>query len=204
MTNELHQPDENTGTMEVLERHQFDVANLKDYMNEHVEGFEGDLKVEEFKGGQSNPTYKIVTPSQSYVLRRKPPGKLLKSAHAVDREYAVITALNKTDVPVPKSYALCEDDDVIGTAFYLMEFKDGRVLWDPAMETSDMEEARGVYESMNDSMAKLHSVDPNAVGLSDFGKPGNYVGRQVSRWSKQYIFCFRINILILKQKILNQ
>jgi|TARA_B100001758_G_C18380946_1_gene597176 aminoglycoside phosphotransferase (APT) family kinase protein len=187
MTNELHQPDENTGTMEVLERHQFDVSNLKDYMHEHVEGFEGDIKVEEFKGGQSNPTYKIVTPGQSYVLRRKPPGKLLKSAHAVDREYAVITALNQTDVPVPKSYALCEDDDVIGTAFYLMEFKDGRVLWDPAMETSDAEEARGVYESMNDSMAKLHSVDPDAVGLSEFGKPGNYVGRQVSRWSKQYI-----------------
>ena len=187
MTNELHQPDENTGTMEVLERHKFDIAKLKDYMNEHVEGFEGDIKAEEFKGGQSNPTYKIVTPKQSYVLRRKPPGKLLKSAHAVDREYAVITALNKTDVPVPKSYALCEDDDVIGTAFYLMEFKDGRVLWDPAMEGHDPEEAKGVYESMNDSMAKLHSVDHDSVGLSDFGKPGNYVGRQVSRWSKQYI-----------------
>ena len=187
MTNELHQPDENTGTMEVLERHQFDIAKLKDYMNEHVEGFEGDIKAEEFKGGQSNPTYKIVTPKQSYVLRRKPPGKLLKSAHAVDREYAVITALNKTDVPVPKSYALCEDDDVIGTAFYLMEFKDGRVLWDPAMEGHDPEEATGVYESMNDSMAKLHLVDHDSVGLSDFGKPGNYVGRQVSRWSKQYI-----------------
>ena len=187
MTNELHQPDENTGTMEVLERHQFDTAKLKDYMNEHVEGFEGDIKAEEFKGGQSNPTYKIITPNQAYVLRRKPPGKLLKSAHAVDREYAVITALNKTDVPVPKSYALCEDDDVIGTAFYLMEFKDGRVLWDPAMEGHDPEEAKSVYESMNDSMAKLHSVDHDAVGLSEFGKPGNYVGRQVSRWSKQYI-----------------
>ena len=187
MTNELHDTDENTGTMEVLERHQFDVSKLKDYMHENVEGFEGEIEVEEFKGGQSNPTYKVITPKQSYVLRRKPPGKLLKSAHAVDREYRVITALNNTNVPVPKSYALCEDDDVIGTAFYLMEFKDGRVLWDPAMEESDTAEAKGVYESMNDSMAKLHFVDPNEIGLESFGKPGNYVGRQVSRWSKQYI-----------------
>ena len=184
MTNDLHQADENTGTMEVLERHQFDVSKLEDYMQEHVEGFEGRIKIEEFKGGQSNPTYKVITPNQSYVLRRKPPGKLLKSAHAVDREYRVITALNQTDVPVPKSYALCEDDDVIGTAFYLMEFKDGRVLWDPAMEKSNKDEAKGVYESMNDSMAKLHLVNPDDIGLSSFGKPGNYVGRQVSRWSK--------------------
>ena len=150
MGNELHETDENTGTMEVLERHQFDVSKLQDFMYENVDGFEGDIKLEEFKGGQSNPTYKVITPNQSYVLRRKPPGKLLKSAHAVDREYKVITGLNKTDVPVPKSYALCEDDDVIGTAFYLMEFKDGRVLWDAAMESSDKEEASGVYESMND------------------------------------------------------
>ena len=153
MSNELHDTDENTGTMEVLDRHQFDASRLEEYMHENVEGFEGKIEVEEFKGGQSNPTYKVISPSQSYVLRRKPPGKLLKSAHAVDREYQVITALNKTDVPVPKSYALCEDEEVIGTAFYLMEFKDGRVLWDPAMEDSDEEEARGVYESMNDSMA---------------------------------------------------
>ena len=187
MTNDLHQADENTGTMEVLDRHQFDVPSLENYMQEHVEGFEGKISVEEFKGGQSNPTYKVITPKQSYVLRRKPPGKLLKSAHAVDREYTVITALNQTDVPVPKSYALCEDEDVIGTAFYIMEFKDGRVLWDPAMENSDQDEAKGVYESMNESMAKLHSVDPDKIGLSNYGKPGNYVGRQVSRWSKQYI-----------------
>jgi len=130
MSNELHNTDENTGTMEVLDRHQFDASRLEEYMHENVEGFEGEIEVEEFKGGQSNPTYKVISPSQSYVLRRKPPGKLLKSAHAVDREYQVITALNKTDVPVPKSYALCEDEEVIGTAFYLMEFKDGRVLWD--------------------------------------------------------------------------
>ena len=187
MTNELHQPDENTGTMDVLERHLFDVSRLQEYMREHVAGFDGDITVEEFKGGQSNPTYKVITPNKSYVLRRKPPGKLLKSAHAVDREYKVITALNKTDVPVPVSYALCEDDEVIGTSFYIMEFKDGRVLWDPAMENSPKEEATGVYESMNETMAKLHLVNPSEIGLEDFGKPGNYVGRQVSRWSKQYI-----------------
>jgi aminoglycoside phosphotransferase (APT) family kinase protein len=136
MSNELHDPDENTGTMEVLDRHQFDTSKLEDYMHENVDDFEGDITIEEFKGGQSNPTYKVISPNQSYVLRRKPPGKLLKSAHAVDREYTVITALNKTNVPVPRSYALCEDEDVIGTAFYIMEFKDGRVLWDPAMEDS--------------------------------------------------------------------
>ena len=187
MSNELHDADENTGTMEVLDRHQFDTSKLEDYMHENVDDFEGDITIEEFKGGQSNPTYKVISPNQSYVLRRKPPGKLLKSAHAVDREYTVITALNKTNVPVPRSYALCEDEDVIGTAFYIMEFKDGRVLWDPAMEDSHKEEAKGVYESMNDSMAKLHSVDPMEIGLENFGKPGNYVGRQVARWSKQYI-----------------
>ena len=173
--------------MEVLDRHQFDISKLEEYMHENVDDFEGDITIEEFKGGQSNPTYKVISPNQSYVLRRKPPGKLLKSAHAVDREYTVITALNKTNVPVPRSYALCEDEDVIGTAFYIMEFKDGRVLWDPAMEDSHKEEAKGVYESMNDSMAKLHSVDPMAIGLENFGKPGNYVGRQVARWSKQYM-----------------
>jgi|TARA_B110000444_G_scaffold184108_1_gene173118 aminoglycoside phosphotransferase (APT) family kinase protein len=179
--------NENTGTMPVLEKHVFNASALEDYMNSNVKGFQGPIEVEEFKGGQSNPTYKIVTPNRSYVLRRKPPGKLLKSAHAVDREYKVITALNKTDVPVPKSYALCEDEDIIGTAFYLMEFKDGRVLWDPAMGDSSNEEAAGVYRSMNESIVKLHRVSPSDIGLDDFGKPGNYVGRQVSRWSKQYI-----------------
>jgi aminoglycoside phosphotransferase (APT) family kinase protein len=179
--------NENTGTMPVLEKHVFNAAALEDYMQSNVEGFKGPIRVEEFKGGQSNPTYKIVTSNRSYVLRRKPPGKLLKSAHAVDREYKVITALNKTDVPVPTSYALCEDEDIIGTAFYLMEFKDGRVLWDPAMEDSDNEEAAGVYGSMNESIVKLHRISPSDIGLEDFGKPGNYVGRQVSRWSKQYM-----------------
>ena len=147
--------DENIGTMPVLERHVFDISTLEDYMNSNIESFKGPITVEEFKGGQSNPTYKVSSPNQAYVLRRKPPGKLLKSAHAVDREYKVITALNNTDVPVPKSYALCEDEDIIGTPFYIMEFKEGRVLWDPAMEESDFEEAKGVYLSMNESIANF-------------------------------------------------
>ena len=179
--------NQNVGTMEVLERHQFDEKALTDFMEKNVQDFVGPLSIEEFKGGQSNPTYLVKTETQSYVLRRKPPGKLLKSAHAVDREYRVITALNNTDVPVPKTFALCEDTEVIGTSFYLMEFMDGRVLWDPSMEDSNTEEALGVYTSMNNTLAKLHSVDPVKVDLESFGRPGNYVGRQVSIWSKQYV-----------------
>jgi len=179
--------NQNVGTMEVLERHQFDEKALTDFMEKNVQDFVGPLSIEEFKGGQSNPTYLVKTETQSYVLRRKPPGKLLKSAHAVDREYRVITALNNTDVPVPKTFALCEDTEVIGTAFYLMEFMDGRVLWDPSMEDSNIEESLGVYTSMNNTLAKLHAVDPIKVDLESFGRPGNYVGRQVSIWSKQYV-----------------
>jgi len=179
--------NQNIGTMDVLEKHQIDTNTLTTFMEENVEDFEGPLVVEEFKGGQSNPTYLVKTQKQSYVLRRKPPGKLLKSAHAVDREYRVITALNGTGVPVPKTYALCEDEEVVGTVFFLMEFMEGRVLWDPSMADSSREEALGVYTSMNSTLAKLHSVDPLERDLESFGKPGNYVGRQVSIWSKQYI-----------------
>ena len=179
--------NQNVGTMDVLERHEFDTNILSIFMEENVEDFQGPITVEEFKGGQSNPTYLVKTQKQSYVLRRKPPGKLLKSAHAVDREYRVITALNRTDVPVPITYALCEDTEIIGTAFYLMEFMEGRVLWDPSMAGSSKGEALGVYTSMNSTLAKLHSVDPLEIDLESFGKPGNYVGRQVSIWSKQYI-----------------
>jgi len=179
--------NQNVGTMDVLERHQFDTNALTTFMEENVEDFEGPLTVKEFKGGQSNPTYLVKTQQQSYVLRRKPPGKLLKSAHAVDREYRVITALNRTNVPVPKTFSLCENTEIIGTAFYLMEFMEGRVLWDPSMADSSREEALGVYTSMNSTLAKLHSVDPLERDLESFGRPGNYVGRQVSIWSKQYI-----------------
>ncbi|MDG2060783.1 MAG: phosphotransferase family protein [SAR86 cluster bacterium] len=179
--------DQQTGTMEVLEKHKIDVSAIEGCMKENIDGFKGPIFLEEFKGGQSNPTYKITSQDKSYVLRRKPPGTLLKSAHAVDREYKVISALNKTEVPVPKSYFLCEDENIIGTSFYIMEFKDGRVLWDPAMEDSNSDEAFEVYRSMNESLVLLHKVIPKEVGLENFGKPGNYVGRQVSRWSKQYI-----------------
>ena len=179
--------NQNTGTMDVLERHQFDTKALTAFMEENVEDFEGPVTVEEFKGGQSNPTYLVKTQQQSYVLRRKPPGKLLKSAHAVDREYRVITALNGTNVPVPKTFALCENTEIIGTSFYLMEFMEGRVLWDPSMAGSSKEEALGVYTSMNSTLAKLHSVDPLQIDLESFGRPGNYVGRQVSIWTKQYV-----------------
>ncbi len=175
-----------TGTKEVADQHRFDEAALAAYMETHVEGFEGPLEVNEFKGGQSNPTYKLNTPNKSYVLRRKPPGKLLPSAHAVDREYRVITALGQTDVPVPKTYAMCEDESVIGTMFYIMDCVDGRIMWDQTLPGMSPDERRAHYDAMNDALAKLHTVDHVAIGLEDFGKPGNYFARQISRWTKQY------------------
>ncbi|MGB0919905.1 MAG: phosphotransferase family protein [Alphaproteobacteria bacterium] len=175
-----------TGTKDVADAHKFDEAALIAYMEANVEGFEGPIKVHEFNGGQSNPTYKIETPGKSYVLRRKPPGTLLPSAHAVDREYKVITALGETDVPAPRTYAMCEDESVLGTIFYIMDCVDGRVLWDPTIPSVDKENRIAIYDSMNDAIAKLHNVDYKAVGLEDFGKPGNYFARQISRWSKQY------------------
>ncbi|MEX1147627.1 MAG: phosphotransferase family protein [Sphingomonadales bacterium] len=174
------------GTGAVREGHHFDVAALDAYMKAHVPGFEGPLAVEQFRGGQSNPTYKLTTPGKIYVLRRKPPGQLLKSAHAVDREYRVVSALQDTDVPVARTHALCEDDSVIGTAFYIMDFVDGRIFWEPAMPGSNPTERAAVYDAMNDSLARLHKVDHEAVGLGDYGKTGGYIARQVARWSKQY------------------
>ncbi|NND69564.1 MAG: phosphotransferase family protein, partial [Halioglobus sp.] len=157
------------------------------YLQKHIPGFEGPLSAEKFPGGQSNPTFKLSAGGTDYVLRRKPPGELLKSAHAVDREYRVITALADTDVPVPRTYVLCEDDSVIGSMFYIMEYKEGRILWDPQLpEAKDNAERAGIYDAMNKTMAALHNVDVDAVGLSDYGKPGNYFERQLSRWSKQY------------------
>lgn len=174
------------GTMPVQEKHQFDVAALETYLKANVEGFAGPLTVEQFKGGQSNPTYKLVTPGRRYVLRRKPPGKLLASAHAVDREYKVITALAGTDVPVAKTWCLCEDDSVIGTPFYVMDCIEGRVLWDPALPNFEPAQRRAMFEELNRVMAALHQVDYAKVGLGDYGKPGNYFARQIDRWSKQY------------------
>jgi aminoglycoside phosphotransferase (APT) family kinase protein len=174
------------GTAEVREVHRFDERALSAWMREHVEGFRGPLTVRQFRGGQSNPTYYLDTPDRDYVLRRKPPGKLLPSAHAVDREYKVITALGATDVPVPRTYALCEDPAVIGTIFFVMECVSGRVIVDPRMPDSSPAERSAVYDSMNDTLARLHRVDWKAVGLGDFGRPGNYIARQIHRWVQQY------------------
>ena len=164
-----------------------DITRLENYLARELPDFSGPLHAEKFAGGQSNPTFKLSAGERQYVLRRKPPGELLKSAHAVDREYRVISALADTDVPVPATYLLCEDDSVIGSMFYLMEYMEGRVLWDPALEdAADNAERSAIYDAMNQTMAALHNVDVEAVGLADFGRPGNYFERQVSRWSKQY------------------
>lgn len=175
-----------TGTMPVQDRHRFDAARLEAYLRERVKGLAGPLTVEQFKGGQSNPTYRVTAGTRSYVLRRKPPGKLLPSAHAVEREYRVLTALRDTGVPVPRTYCLCEDETIIGTAFYVMGYVDGRVLWGPALPAMDNAERAAIYDEMNRVIAALHRVDYAAVGLAEFGKPGNYFARQIARWSKQY------------------
>ncbi len=176
----------NSGTTEVREKHRFDESALERFMAENVADFAGPLTVRQFKGGQSNPTYRIETPNAVYAMRRKPPGQLLKSAHAVDREYRVITALGQTGVPVPRTYALCEDDSVIGTWFYVMECVEGRIFWDGTIPDVDKAERAAIYNAMNETLAKLHMVDYQAVGLGDYGKPGNYFERQIGRWSKQY------------------
>ncbi len=155
-------------------------------MLSHVEGFHGPLTVRQFRGGQSNPTYLLESPSGKYVLRRKPPGKLLKSAHAVDREYRVISALYAADFPVPRPYVLCKDEEIVGTMFFIMEFVEGRIFWDLDLPDSSPGERRAIYEHANQTIADLHNFDYEQIGLSDFGKPGNYFARQISRWSKQY------------------
>ena len=178
--------EQNSGTTEVREALRFDVDRLSEWLHSHVEHFEGDLDVRQFKGGQSNPTYLLDAPSGRYVLRRKPPGKLLASAHAVDREFRVISALYAADFPVPRPLALCEDDEVIGTMFYVMEFVDGRIVWDLDLPDSDPAERAAIYDDLNATIAKLHGYDFKALGLGDFGKPGNYFERQISRWTRQY------------------
>lgn len=155
-------------------------------MASHVESFRGPLTVAEFKGGQSNPTYLLEAASGRYVLRRKPPGKLLKSAHAVDREFRIISALYGADFPVPRPYALCEEDEVIGTMFYIMEFVEGRIFWDLDLPNANPDGRAALYDDVNNTIARLHSFDYEALGLEDFGKPGNYFARQISRWSGQY------------------
>ncbi|KAJ01783.1 phosphotransferase family protein [Sulfitobacter mediterraneus] len=163
-----------------------DQAAVSAYLEQHLPGFAGLSEVTKFQGGQSNPTFLLTTPKDNYVLRRKPPGVLLKSAHAVDREYRVQKALAGTDVPVAKMYLLCEDDDVIGSAFYIMEQVAGRNITDPAMPGFSTADRGAIIDEMNRVLAALHQVDIDAVGLSDYGPEGNYFERQVGRWSKQY------------------
>lgn len=163
-----------------------DTAALAAWLGKEVPGFRGPVTAEKFAGGQSNPTYLVEAGGRRYVLRRKPPGQLLKSAHAIEREYRVMKALAGTGVPVPEMIALCEDESVLGTAFFLMEHVDGRIFWDPALPELTREERAGVYDQMNAALAALHSVDIDAAGLRDFGRPGNYFARQLARWSEQY------------------
>ena len=177
---------QNSGTTEVRSAHRFDEARLEAWLAEHVEGFGGPLRVEQFRGGQSNPTYKLLTPRRSYVLRRKPPGPLLPGAHAVDREYRVITALGAQGFPVARTYTLCLDDEVIGTPFYVMDMVEGRIFWDPAFAELPAADRPAYFDAMNATIAALHRIDPDEAGLSDYGKPGNYFARQIARWSKQY------------------
>jgi len=178
--------EQNSGTREIREAHRFDEGLLEDYMASHVEGFRGPIQISQFKGGQSNPTYLVDAESGKYVLRRKPPGTLLKSAHAVDREFRIISALYGADFPVPRPYALCEEDEVIGTMFFIMEYVEGRIFWELDLPNANQAGREALYDNVNETIAKLHNYDIGALGLDDFGKPGNYFARQISRWSGQY------------------
>jgi len=178
--------DQFVGTKPVEERHRFDTASLEAFLKKSIQDFRGPLSVEQFKGGQSNPTYRLSAGGMSYALRRKPPGKLLPSAHAVDREFRVISALHKVGFPVARPYVLCEDDGVIGTAFYVMDCVEGRVLWDQALPGMQKAERFAVWDELNRVIALLHTIDYKAVGLDGFGKPGSYLERQIGRWTKQY------------------
>ena len=186
-TEEESSTEKFTGTMQVQEKLKIPEKKLEAYLNDNVNDFDGPLEVKEFKGGQSNPTYQLVTPKKKYVLRRKPPGKLLPSAHAVDREYKVITALNSTGFPVPKTYKLCLDESVIGTIFYVMEMVEGNIYWEPTIPEVDNELRAKIYREKNKTLSDLHNTNYKDIDLEDFGKPGNYFSRQISRWTKQYI-----------------
>jgi aminoglycoside phosphotransferase (APT) family kinase protein len=177
-----------SGTAPVQERHRFDLARLEAFLSERIPGFRGPLDAAQFKGGQSNPTYLLSTPDARYVMRTKPgpAAKLLPSAHAVDREYRVMAALATAGLPVARMDVLCEDESVIGRAFYVMEFVDGRVLWDQSLPGMSRAERAAIYDEMNRVLAALHTTDYAAIGLAGFGKPGNYFARQIGRWSKQY------------------
>ena len=181
--------DHFVGTRPLTDAQALDVAALQQWMAAHIADFSGPLQVEMFKGGQSNPTYKLVTPQGVYVMRSKPGpvAKLLPSAHAIEREFKVMQGLAGTPVPVPRMYALCEDESVIGRAFYIMEFKDGQVLWDQSLPGMTPAQRAKIYDELNRVIAALHCVDVTQQGLQDYGKPGNYFERQIARWSKQYV-----------------
>jgi len=176
----------NTGVKPVADSHKFDESRLAAWMAQNVEGFVGPLEVRQFKGGQSNPTYQLSTPGKRYVMRRKPPGKLLPSAHAVDREFRVISALSPTGFPVPRPYGLCQDEAVIGTMFYVMDMVEGRILWDQSLPDYAPAERHAIHMAALKTLTDLHNTDYKAVGLESFGRPGNYMARQIDRWTKQY------------------
>ncbi|MCK9503733.1 MAG: phosphotransferase [Porticoccaceae bacterium] len=177
---------DSSGTSAVREGHQFNVDALTAWMGANVDGFQAPLRVEQFKGGQSNPTFKLITPKRNYVLRKKPPGPVFKGAHAIDREVRILQALGKTEFPVPHVYGFCSDDGVIGTWFYVMEMVEGRVFWDATFPGISNAERPAYFDAMNKTLAYLHQLNPRDIGLEDFGKPGNYFQRQIDRWSKQY------------------
>ena len=167
---------------------EFDVEALRRYLTQHLAGFSGELRVRQFPGGQSNPTYQLIAGDARYVLRRKPPGQLLPSAHAIDREYRVLQALTtEGSVPVAKPFLLCQDPTVIGTDFYVMQFVDGRTFWHPTLPEVAVNERGAIFAAMNEALAKLHSISPQAIGMGDFGRSDGYLVRQVGRWSKQYL-----------------
>lgn len=183
----MDRSEANSGTREVLETSRFDQDSLARWMKEHVEGFTGPLAVDQFKGGQSNPTYRLLTPSKAYVLRRQPPGKLLPGAHAIDREYRVLTALAQANFPVPRTYHMCEDSEVLGTPFYVMDMVEGRIFWEAHLPQVATADRAAYFDAMNATIAALHVIDPAAIGLGDYGKPGDYFARQIGRWSRQYL-----------------
>ncbi|HET9336043.1 MAG TPA: phosphotransferase family protein [Sphingomicrobium sp.] len=183
----MDRTEANTGTREVSERLRFDVAALERWMAEHVEGFAAPLAVSQFKGGQSNPTYRLDSPSgRAFVLRRKPPGKLLPGAHAVDREARVMSALGAQGFPVPRIHGLCEDEEVIGTAFFVMDLVEGRIVWEASYPGLTPADRAAHFDAMNATIARLHSFDPAAINLGDYGRATGFVERQVARWSRQY------------------
>jgi aminoglycoside phosphotransferase (APT) family kinase protein len=179
--------DLNSGTSAVREGYGLDEAALGAWMYAHVDHYAGPLTVEQFRGGQSNPTYKLLTPGKAYVLRKQPPGQLLKGAHAVDREARVLTALHQAGFPVARVHGLCNDGDVIGTMFYVMDMVEGRIFWDATIPGVSSEERAALFDAMNAVIAQLHGIDHQATGLGDYGRPGNYFERQIARWSKQYL-----------------